>query len=103
MKPVLRRAFPSSNFINTNLNANFGSKNTLAKIQGSVKKLGEKYESAAVILYDKTNLKPIAVRKPDQNGNYKFLGLNTDLKTFIVAFDKNQQFNAVIQDNVVPK
>ena len=32
MKPVLRRAFPSSNFININLNANFGSKNTLAKI-----------------------------------------------------------------------
>ena len=41
MKPVLRRAFPSSNFININLNANFGSKNTLAKIQGSVKKLGQ--------------------------------------------------------------
>lgn len=103
MKPVLRRAFPSSNFINTNLNANFGSKNTLAKIQGSVKKLGQQYEDAKIVLYNKANLQPIAVRKPDQNGNYQFLGLNTDLKTFIVAFDKNQQFNAVIQDNVVPK
>ncbi|WP_374952115.1 hypothetical protein [Acinetobacter lwoffii] len=75
----------------------------IAKIQGSVKKLGQQYQNATVILYNKANLQPIAVQKPDQNGNYQFLGLNTDLKTFIVAFDKNQQFNAVIQDNVVPK
>ena len=103
MKPVLRRAFPSSNFININLNTNFGSKNTLAKIQGSVKKLGVQYQDANVVLYNKASLQPIAIRKPDQNGNYQFLGLNTDLKTFIVAFDQNQQFNTVIQDNVVPK
>lgn len=75
----------------------------VAKIQGSVKKLGEQYKDATVVLYNKANLKPIAVRKPDENGNYKFLGLNTDLKTFVVAFDKQQKFNAVIQDNVVPK
>ena len=103
MKPVLRRAFPSSNFININLNANFGSKNTLAKIKGSVKALGQQYQNANVVLYNKANLQPIAIRKPDQNGNYQFLGLNTDLKTFVVAFDKKQQYNAVIQDMVVPK
>ncbi|WP_180011216.1 hypothetical protein [Acinetobacter sp. YH12235] len=75
----------------------------VAKIQGSTKKLGQQYRDATVVLYSKANLLPIAVRKPDQNGNYRFLGLNTDLNTFIVAFDKKQQFNAVIQDNVVPK
>ena len=75
----------------------------IAKITGSTKKLGEKYQNALVVLYNKANLQPIAVRKPDINGQYQFLGLNTDLKTFIVAFDKKQQFNAVIQDNVVPK
>ncbi|WP_228135375.1 hypothetical protein [Acinetobacter indicus] len=75
----------------------------IAKIQGSVKKLGQQYQDATVVLYNKANLQPIAVRKPDQNGNYQFLGLNTDLKTFIIAIDKKQQFNAVIQDNVVPK
>ena len=75
----------------------------IAKIQGSVKKLGQQYQNATVVLYSKTNLQPIAIRKPDINGDYQFLGLNTDLKTFIVAFDKNQQFNAVIQDNVVAK
>ena len=75
----------------------------IAKIQGSVKKLGQHYQNATIVLYNKANLQPITIRKPDQNGNYQFLGLNTDLKTFVVAFDKKQQFNAVIQDNVVPK
>jgi len=75
----------------------------VAKIQGSTKKLGQQYQDATVVLYSKANLLPIAIRKPDQNGNYQFLGLNNDLKTFIVAFDKKQQFNAVIQDNVVPE
>lgn len=75
----------------------------IAKVAGSVKKLGQKYEDATLVLYNKANLQPIMARRPDMNGNYQFLGLNTDLKTFIVAFDKKQQFNAVIQDNVVPK
>lgn len=75
----------------------------IAKIQGSVKKIGYKYNEATIALYNKANLQPIAVRRPDKDGNYQFFGLNTDLKTFIVAFDQKQQFNAVIQDNVVPK
>ena len=62
-----------------------------------------KDQNATVVVYNKANLQPIAIRKPDADGNYQFLGLNTDLKTFIVAFDKNQQFNAVIQYNVRPK
>jgi hypothetical protein len=75
----------------------------VAKVTGSVKKLGDAYQNANIVIYNKANFQPISVQKPDQNGNYQFLGLNTDLKTFVVAFDKNQQFNAVIQDNVVPK
>lgn len=98
MKPCSRKAKPSSVFLQ---NISVGP--IVAKIKGSVKKLGNQYKDAIVVLYNKANLQPIAIRKPDQNGNYKFLGLNADLKTFIVAFDKNQQFNAVIQDNVVPK
>jgi len=97
MRPVLRMALQSSNYFQET------SGSIIAKIQGSMNKLGQQYQDASVVLYNKTNLLPIAVRKPDQNGNYQFLGLNTDLKTFIVAFDEKQQFNAVIQDNVVPK
>lgn len=75
----------------------------IAKIKGSVKKLGNAYQNANIVLYNKADLQPIAVRKPDENGNYQFFGLNTSLKTFIVAFDAKKQYNAVIQDNVVPK
>lgn len=98
MKPISRRALPSSSFFQP-----ITTGPVVAKIKGSVSKLGQRYKNATVVLYNKANLQPISVRKPDQNGNYQFLGLNTDLKTFIIAFDKKQQFNAVIQDNVVPK
>lgn len=98
MRPVSRKVVSS-----TVLHQQTNTGPIVAKIQGSVKKLGQQYQDATVVLYNKANLQPIAVRKPDQNGNYKFLGLNADLKIFIIAFDKNQQFNAVIQDNVVPK
>ncbi len=98
MKPCQYIAKPSSAWLQ-----NIASGPVIAKVQGAVKKLGQQYQNATVVLYSNANLQPIAIRKPDQNGNYQFLGLNTDLKTFIVAFDKNQQFNAVIQDNVVPK
>lgn len=98
MKPCSQKVMPSSVFLQGILTGP-----VVAKIQGSIKKLGQQYKDAKIVLYNKANLQPIAVRKPDQNGNYQFLGLNTDLKTFIVAFDQKQQYNAVIQDNVVPK
>ncbi len=100
MKPCPRNAMSSNNQLQS---VGFGVLNTIAKIKGSVKKIGQQYQNATVVLYNKANLQPIAVRKPDQNGNYRFLGLNTNLKTFVVALDQKQQFNAVIQDNVVPK
>ena len=98
MKPISRKVLSNSNLLQS-----ISTGPIIAKIEGSTKMLGQQYQDAIVVLYNKANLQPIAVRKPNQNGNYKFLGLNTDLKTFIVAFDKKQQFNAIIQDNVVPK
>lgn len=98
MKPCSRKVLLSSNFIQA---MNVGP--VIAKIKGSTKKLGQQYQDVIVVLYNKGNFQPIAMKRPDQNGNYQFLGLNTGLKTFIVAFDQNQEFNAVIQDNVVPK
>lgn len=98
MKPIFRRILHSSNILQE-----VSKGPVIAAIKGSTKKLGEKYKDSLVVLYSKANLQPIAIRKPDQNGNYQFLGLNTDLKTFVVALDQKQQFNVVIQDNVVPK
>lgn len=98
MKPSKFLTMQSSKFLQT-----ISTGPVIAKIQGSVKKLGQQYQNAIVVLYNKANLQPIAVIKPDQNGNYQFLGLNTDLRTFIVALDQKQKLNAVIQDNVRPK
>lgn len=98
MKPCSRRVLQSTSLLQ---NISIGS--VVTHVAGSVKKLGHAYRDATIVLYRKNNLQPIAVTRPDKNGDYRFLGLNTNLKTFIVAFDKNQQFNAFIQDNVVPK
>lgn len=98
MKPCSRKVLPSSSFMQT-----VDAGPVIAKIHGSIKKLGQQYQGANVVLYNKANLQPIAISRPDQNGNYGFYGLNTNLKTFVVAFDQKQQFNAVIQDNVVPR
>ena len=98
MKPCSRKAFHSSNLLQ-----NIGTGLVVAKIKGTTKKLGQQYQDAIVVLYNKANFQPIAMQKPDHSGNYQFLGLNTDLKAFVAAFDQKRQFNAVIQDNMVPK
>jgi hypothetical protein len=98
MRPVKRRVLKTAPALQI-----FPIMSVICKISGSVKKLGIQYSNATIGLFNKDNYMPIAFRKPDQNGNYSFFGLNSDLKTFIVAFDSTQQFNAVIQDNVRPK
>lgn len=103
MKPCSFKAFNSSNYINATVFIDFGTSNTVASIQGTTKRLGSNYSDALAVLYTKNNLMPIAVRKPNANGEYEFLGLNNSLTCFIVAFDNNKQYNAVIQDQVVPK
>lgn len=103
MKPISLKVMHSSNFMSGNYYSSFGENQTIASIMGSVKKLGQNYQNATVVLYSKANLQPIAIRKPKENGDYSFIGLTTDMKAFVVAFDANKQFNAVIQDNVVPK
>src|SRR5690606_35800140 len=74
MKPCSRKVLTSANLLQT-----ITTGPIIAKIAGSVKKLGQQYQNANIVLYNKANLQPIAMRKPDQNGNYSFLGLNTDL------------------------
>lgn len=55
-----------------------------------------------VRLFERMTGRLIADIATDQNGFYQFDHL-TKLKFFIVAHHPKNQFNAVIQDNVVPK
>lgn len=100
MKPCSRKVLHSSNMIQ---NIGFGLKNTVSTIKGSTKKLGEKYKNCLIVLYNKENFQPLSIRKPDENCNYQFLGLNNSINCFVVAFDSAKQYNAVIQDGVIPK
>lgn len=100
MRPASRKSTPSENHYQPTV---LESNSTIGSIKGVVKKLGQNYKSAILVVYDKVNLHPIAAKKPQLNGGYVFNGIPASTKTFIVALDRNQQFNAVIQDNVVPK
>ena len=100
MNPVSFKPMPSSNNLQPTI---LTPTSIIGSIKGSVKKLGQNYQNADVVLYNKANLQPIAIRKPKDNGDYSFLGLTTDKKTFVIAFDAKKQFNAVIQDQVMPK
>lgn len=102
-KPVAWRVLKSTSLLDGALITDFGSDNTPRSIKGSVKKVGEKYTNAKVCIFRKSDMQLLAVRKPDASGNYIIHGLNKDITTFVVAFDDNQQYNAVIQDNVIPK
>ena len=98
MKPLNREILGHAHYLQT-----VPPSNAAVSIRGSTSKLGERYKKTTVVLYNKTNLMPLAITKSNNQGDYQFLGLNTDLKTFVVAFDPQQEYNAVISDNVVPK
>ncbi|ENV71889.1 hypothetical protein F946_01344 [Acinetobacter johnsonii ANC 3681] len=98
MRPCTRKVRTTAHLLQ-----NISSGPIIAKIQGSTKKLGELNADAIVVLYSKENMQPVAIQKPDPQGHYQFQGLNTELRCFVIGFDNKQQYNAVIQDNVVPK
>ena len=59
-------------------------------------------KSKLVRIYSRGNGALIASIKSDVNGAYKAY-LPLDAAYTVVAIDERKQFNAVIQDNVVPK
>ncbi len=74
----------------------------LRRIKGSIKKLGANYAFQKVCLYSCANNQLIESTASDKDGNYEF-EVYSSTPVYVVAFDNAKQFNAVIQDNVVPK
>lgn len=70
-------------------------------VVGAVSQLGYPI-SREVRAYSRSNGILLASTKSGNNGKYKMY-LPDDVAYTIVAIDKNKQYNAVIQDNVVPK
>ncbi|WP_180075722.1 carboxypeptidase regulatory-like domain-containing protein [Acinetobacter sp. YH12106] len=73
------------------------------RIKGTTKKLGENYYPVPVCLFRKDNRQLIweTLSKPD--GTYAFRNIAVGLECFVVAFDPNEEYNAVISDKVVAK
>ena len=75
----------------------------LGKVDGVTKKLGSNYSPVPVCLFRRDNRQLLWETKSKADGSYAFRNIAVGLECFVVAFDPNNQYNAVIQDNVVPK
>lgn len=70
-------------------------------VSGTTLELGNQV-SRQVRAYSRANGALLASTQSDKNGKYK-LYLPLDVAYTIVSIDPNKMYNAVIQDNVVPK
>ena len=59
--------------------------------------------SSPVKLYERSTGLLVSTAISTSDGEYRFRGLPALMKFTVVAIDPTKQFNAVIQDNVVPK
>ena len=55
-----------------------------------------------VYLFEKTGMRLVDTQYSGADGTYRFDGLSTDRRFVVVAFDTEEQFNAVIRDNITP-
>ena len=79
------------------MNSNQG----LGQIKGTTKKLGQNYSPVPVFVFRRDTRQLIweTTSKPD--GSYFFRNIAVGLECFVVAFDPNRQYNAVISDTLV--
>ena len=72
-------------------------------VKGTTKKLGQNYSPVPVCCFKRSTRQLLweTVSKPD--GTYSFRNIAVGLECFVVAFDPNGQYNAVISDKLVAK
>lgn len=83
----------------TSLNENQG----LGQIKGSTKKVGANYSPVPVCVFRRDDRRFLWETKSKPDGSYAFRNIAAGLECFVVAFDPNNQYNAVIQDKVIAK
>lgn len=83
----------------TAINSNQG----FGRIKGTTKKLGQNYSPVSVCCFKRSTRELLweTTSKPD--GTYFFRNIAVGLECFVVAFDPNGQYNAVISDKLVAK
>lgn len=73
------------------------------QIKGTTKKVGANYSPVPVCVFRRDNRQLLWEIKSKADGSYAFRNIAVGLECFIVAFDPNNQYNAVIQDKVIAK
>lgn len=75
----------------------------LGRIEGTTKKIGMNYSPVPVCCFKRSNRQLLweTISKPD--GSYSFRNIAKGLECFVVAFDPNEEYNAVISDKVVAR
>lgn len=75
----------------------------LGQIKGTTKKVGINYSPVPVCVFRRDNRQLLWEIKSKTDGSYAFRNIAKDLECFVVAFDPNNEYNAVISDKVVAK
>lgn len=81
------------------LNSNQG----FGRIKGTTKKVGANYSPVPVCVFKRSNRQLLWETTSKADGSYAFRNIAVGLECFVVAFDPNNQYNAVIQDKVIAK
>lgn len=83
----------------TALNASQG----FGQIKGTTKKVGANYSPVPVCVFRRDNRQLLWETKSKADGSYAFRNIAVGLECFVLAFDPNEEYNAVIQDKVIAK
>lgn len=73
------------------------------QVKGTTKKVGANYSPVPVCVFRRDNRQLLWETKSKTDGTYAFRNIAVGLECFIVAFDPNEEYNAVISDRVVAK
>lgn len=72
-------------------------------IKGTTKKLGDNYSPVPVCVFRRDDRRFLWETKSKPDGSYAFRNIAQGLECFVVAFDPNEEYNAVISDKVVAR
>ena len=81
----------------------FGSQQGFGQIKGTTKKVGANYSPVPVCVFRRDNRQLLWETTSKADGSYAFRNIAVGLECFVVAFDPNEEYNAVISDKVVAK
>lgn len=73
------------------------------RIKGITKKVGVNYSPVPVCVFRRDNRQLLWETTSKKDGSYALRNIAVGLECFVVAFDPNNHYNAVIEDKVVAK